>query len=46
MEAYMLKRKGGHALRRNCLLKHFTEIKIDGTIKRGRRHKQLLDDPK
>jgi hypothetical protein len=38
----------GHILRRNCLLKHVTAGKIEGSIeitgKRGRRRKQLLDD--
>jgi hypothetical protein len=40
----------GHILRRNCLLKHYIEEKIDGRIemtgRRGRRRKQLLDDLK
>jgi hypothetical protein len=40
----------GHILHRNCLLKHVIEGKIEGSIKvtgrRGRRRKQLLDDPK
>jgi hypothetical protein len=36
----------GHQLRRNCLLKHIIEGKIRGTRRRGRRHKQLLDDLK
>jgi hypothetical protein len=40
----------GHVLRRNCLLKHATEGKINGKIevigRRGRRRKQLLDDIK
>ena len=40
----------GHILRRNCLLKHATEGKIEGIIcitgRRGRRCKQLLDDLK
>jgi hypothetical protein len=40
----------GHILRRNCLLKHLTEGKIEGWIKvkgrRGKRRKQLLDDLK
>jgi hypothetical protein len=38
----------GHILRGNCLLKHVIEGKIKARIKvtgrRGRRHKQLLDD--
>ena len=29
----------GHILRRNCLLKHVTEVKIEGSIP-----KQLLDE--
>jgi hypothetical protein len=40
----------GHILFRNCLLKHFTEGKIEGrvqvTVRRGRRRKQPLDDLK
>jgi hypothetical protein len=40
----------GHILRRNCLLKHIIEGKIEKrqevTRRRGRRSKQLLDDPK
>jgi hypothetical protein len=40
----------GHILRRNCLLKHVTEGKLEGRIevtgRRGRRRKQLLDDLK
>jgi hypothetical protein len=36
----------GHILRRNYLLKHFTEGKIEGSERRGRRRKQLLDDLK
>jgi hypothetical protein len=40
----------GHILRRNCLLKHVIEGKLEGTIemmgRRGRRCKQLLDDLK
>jgi hypothetical protein len=40
----------GHVLRRNCLLKHVIEGKIEGRIevrrRRGRRRKQLLDDLK
>jgi hypothetical protein len=39
-----------HILCRNCLLKHVIEGKIEGRIevmgRRGRRHKQLLDDLK
>jgi hypothetical protein len=34
----------GHILHRNCLLSHIIEGKIMGTRRRGRRHKQLLDD--
>jgi hypothetical protein len=38
----------GHILRRDCLLKHVIEGKIEGRIemtgRRGRRRKQLLDD--
>jgi hypothetical protein len=37
----------GHILRRNCLLKHVIEGKLEGRIemtgRRGRRHNQLLD---
>jgi len=33
-------------LLRNCLLKYITEEKVDGTRRRGRRRKQLLDDLK
>jgi hypothetical protein len=40
----------GHILRRNCLLKHVIERKLEGRIemtgRRGRRRKQLLDDLK
>jgi hypothetical protein len=40
----------GHILRRNCLLKHVIEGKIEGRInvtgRRVRRRKQLLDDLK
>jgi hypothetical protein len=40
----------GHILRRNCLLKHVIEGKLEGRIemtgRRGRRGKQLLDDLK
>jgi hypothetical protein len=39
-----------HILRRNCLLKHVIEGKLEGRIdmtgRRGRRRKQLLDDLK
>jgi hypothetical protein len=37
----------GHILRRNCLLKHVIEEKLEGRIemtgRRGKRRKQLLD---
>jgi hypothetical protein len=40
----------GHILRRNCLLKHVSEGKLERRIemtgRRGRRRKQLLDDLK
>jgi hypothetical protein len=40
----------GHILRRNCLLKHVIEGKLEGRVEmtgiRGRRCKQLLDDLK
>jgi hypothetical protein len=40
----------GHILHRNCLLKHVTEGNLEGrievTVRRGRRRKQLLDDLK
>jgi hypothetical protein len=40
----------GYILRRNCLLKHVIEGKLEGRIemteRRGRRRKQLLDDLK
>jgi hypothetical protein len=40
----------GYILRRNCLLKHVTEGKLEGRIemtrRRGRRRKQLLHDLK
>jgi hypothetical protein len=45
-----IKRRGttriGHILCRKCLLKHVTEGKIEGTRRRERRRKQLLDDLK
>jgi hypothetical protein len=38
----------GHTLRRNCLLKHVIEGKLEGriemTVRRERRRKQLLDN--
>jgi len=34
----------GHILLRNCLLQHVIEGKIEGTERRGRKHKQQLDD--
>jgi len=50
---YNKKRKtnwNGHISRRNCLLKHVSECKIEGRIevtgRRGRRRKQTLDDLK
>jgi hypothetical protein len=37
----------GHILRRNCLLKHVIEGKVQGVVgRRGRRCEQLLDDLK
>jgi hypothetical protein len=40
----------GHIFRKNCLLKHVIEGKLEGRIemtgRRGRRRKQLLDDVK
>jgi hypothetical protein len=40
----------GHILRRNCLLKHVIERKLEGRVemmgRRGIRRKQLLDDLK
>jgi len=36
----------GHNLHRNCLLKYVSEGKLEGTDRRGRRRKQLLDDVK
>jgi hypothetical protein len=35
-----------HNVHRNCLLRHVTEGKIEERRRRGRRHKQLLDDIK
>jgi hypothetical protein len=32
-----------HILRRNCLLKHVIEGKIEGKRRRGKIHKQVLD---
>jgi replicative superfamily II helicase len=50
---HTIKRKAnwiGHILRRNCLLKHVIEGKLEGRIemtgRRGRRRKQLVDDLK
>jgi len=34
----------GHSLHRNCLLKRVIQEKIEGTERRGRRHRQLLDE--
>jgi len=40
----------GHIVRRNCLLQHLTEGKVEGRTvvlgRRGRRRKQLLGDTK
>jgi hypothetical protein len=36
----------GHILRRNCLLKHVIGGKFDVKGRRGRRHRELLDDLK
>jgi hypothetical protein len=36
----------GPILRRNCLLKHVMEGKLEGTGRRGRRREQLLDNRK
>jgi len=35
-----------HILHRNCLLKHVIELKLKRTGRRGRRHKQQLDELK
>jgi hypothetical protein len=47
---HLIKRRNanwiGHNLRRNCLLKHVTEGKIEGMGSEGRRCKQLLNDLK
>jgi hypothetical protein len=51
--SYIKRRKAnwtGHVFRRNCLLKHVIEGKLEGRIevtgRRGRRRKQLLDNLK
>jgi hypothetical protein len=36
----------GDILRRNCLLKHVIEGRLEGKRKQGRRRKKLLDDLK
>jgi len=40
----------GHIVRRNCLIKHVIEremdVRMEVTVRRGRRSKQLLDDLK
>jgi len=36
----------GHIWRRNFLLKHVIEVKIEEKRRRGRRHELLLDDVK
>jgi hypothetical protein len=36
----------GHILRRNCLMKHVIEGKVEGRGRRGTRRKHLLDDLK
>jgi len=36
----------GHIFHRSCLLKHVIEGKIEMTVRRGRRSKQLLDNLK
>jgi hypothetical protein len=33
----------GHILRRNCLLKHVMKGKVEGTRRRGRRCKKLVE---
>jgi hypothetical protein len=35
-----------YMLRKNCLLKHVIEGKIEGTGRKGKRYKQLLDNLK
>jgi hypothetical protein len=35
-----------HILSANCLLQHVVQVKIEETVRRGRRSKQLLDDLK
>jgi hypothetical protein len=46
----MVKRKeanwNGYILCRDCLLKHVIEGKIERTGRRGRKHKEILDDLK
>ena len=45
---YTLKRRKanwtGHTLRRNCLLQHVIEEEMEGTRRRGRIRKRILDD--
>jgi hypothetical protein len=36
----------GHILRMKCLLKHVIEENIEGTRRRGRRRKEVLDELK
>ena len=40
----MKRRRTNSHLGMNCFLKHVTERNIEGTERRGRRRKQLLDD--